>query len=175
MHNERSMTKREFEDIAEATLEQYDIKNYNVVMIYSPVDAIVKLPELSFYSYEVNAYTGENNIYYLWYKLKNMTYTYQLSVIRHETAHAMQKTTSIDPTTGAATGNMNEWREILNRFSMPKEEKHLHDAEIPESSFKKFEEEIADIWGIKKAHKKQNDALEALLDFFDDVEAFFSK
>ena len=128
MPTERSMSKEEFEEIAEATLEQYGVNGYKVVLLDSPVDAIIEAPELTQADLKIEAYTGEHAIYFLWYKLKHTTYTHQLNTIRHETAHVMQKT-SFTNKSGLRVGDMNEWRDILSDFSVSHEIAEFHDDE----------------------------------------------
>ena len=125
MPTERSMSKEEFKEIAEATLEEHGVNGYNVVMLDSPTDAILETPELTQAGLSIEAYTGVDAIYFFWYKLKHTTYRYQLDTIRHETAHALQVTKHTDRN-ALQVGNMDEWRNLFSLFSISSENRDFH-------------------------------------------------
>ena len=125
VHAERSMTKREFAEIARATLNQMGKSDYKVVIIDSPLEAALETPEV-FMQIDPVAYTTTDTIYFYWYYLKHFTYTYQLTTIRHETVHALAPNTHIDESTGLGEISLKDWDEYFESFSFPREEYFTH-------------------------------------------------
>lgn len=128
VHSERSMTKREFAEIARATLDQMGKSDYKVEMIDSPVEAALETPEMFMVTNAI-AYTGTDTIYFYWYYLKHYTYSYQLATIRHEIVHAMSPSHHLDEDRGLTISSSDDWSEYFKSFSLPKEELYKHKAD----------------------------------------------
>lgn len=128
VHVERSMTKREFVEVARATLDQMGKSDYKVVMIDSPVEAALETPEMFMVTNAI-AYTGTDTIYFYWYYLKHYTYSYQLATIRHEIVHAMSPSHHLVEDRGLTISSSDDWTEYFKSFSLPKEELYKHKAD----------------------------------------------
>ena len=175
VHSERSMTKREFAEIARATLDQMGKSDYKVVMIDSPVEAALETPE-AFMQTSPMAYTTTDTVYFYWYYLKHFTYSYQLATIRHETVHMLSPSITIDESTGLSKSSRKDWSEYFKSFSFPKEEFFSHEqhSEKDYNAIVNYTEE--NIRSPKKINKVRTDIrslTENILKAFYDFDNFF--
>lgn len=171
MPTERSMSKEEFEEIAEATLEQYGVNGYKVVLLDSPVDAIIETPELTQVGLSLEAYTGEDSIYFMWYKLKHATYRYQLDTIRHETAHALQETKHTNRN-ALQEGDMDEWKNLFSLFSISHENRDFHEGFYSERLIDYVFSNQTNKEARKNTILEEKKLLKSVESFFKSFEAF---